>query len=132
MTVLTSSAAAKLRFILYFSFCRCLSLYFSLSLNLSLSLSSSVYFSLPQAYERSESSEVAFVTELVKKLLIIISRPARLLECLVRTENRTLNTITVMVMVMRVFTVIFTVHGPTNYLTDHIPGLNQRQIHFLK
>lgn len=39
---------------------------------------------LSQAYERSESSEVAFVTELVKKLLIIISRPARLLECLVR------------------------------------------------
>uniref|UniRef100_A0A671YKA9 non-specific serine/threonine protein kinase n=1 Tax=Sparus aurata TaxID=8175 RepID=A0A671YKA9_SPAAU len=34
------------------------------------------------AYERSESSEVAFVTELAKKLLIIISRPARLLECL--------------------------------------------------
>lgn len=42
--------------------------------------------SLPplQAYERSESLEVAFVTQLVKKLLIIISRPARLLECLVR------------------------------------------------
>uniref|UniRef100_A0A3B3SDY2 non-specific serine/threonine protein kinase n=1 Tax=Paramormyrops kingsleyae TaxID=1676925 RepID=A0A3B3SDY2_9TELE len=37
---------------------------------------------LQDAYERSESSEVAFVTELVKKLLIIISRPARLLECL--------------------------------------------------
>ncbi|KPP62609.1 hypothetical protein Z043_119195, partial [Scleropages formosus] len=37
---------------------------------------------LHDAYERSESSEVAFVTELVKKLLIIISRPARLLECL--------------------------------------------------
>ncbi|XP_011850335.1 PREDICTED: microtubule-associated serine/threonine-protein kinase 1 [Mandrillus leucophaeus] len=35
-----------------------------------------------QAYERSESLEVAFVTQLVKKLLIIISRPARLLECL--------------------------------------------------
>ncbi|KAM8723467.1 microtubule-associated serine/threonine-protein kinase 1-like isoform 2-T2 [Acanthopagrus schlegelii] len=34
------------------------------------------------AYERSESSEVAFVTELAKKLLFIISRPARLLECL--------------------------------------------------
>ncbi|CAK6960335.1 microtubule-associated serine/threonine-protein kinase 1-like isoform X2 [Scomber scombrus] len=34
------------------------------------------------AWERSESTEVAFVTELVKKLLIIISRPARLLECL--------------------------------------------------
>lgn len=38
---------------------------------------------LHQAFERSESSEVAFVTELAKKLLIIISRPARLLECLV-------------------------------------------------
>lgn len=37
----------------------------------------------PQAYERSESEEVAFITQLVKKLLIIISRPARLLECLV-------------------------------------------------
>uniref|UniRef100_A0A3Q3AI70 non-specific serine/threonine protein kinase n=1 Tax=Kryptolebias marmoratus TaxID=37003 RepID=A0A3Q3AI70_KRYMA len=37
---------------------------------------------LQDAFERSESSEVAFVTELVKKLLIIISRPARLLECL--------------------------------------------------
>ncbi|XP_068605869.1 microtubule-associated serine/threonine-protein kinase 1-like [Brachionichthys hirsutus] len=34
------------------------------------------------AFDRSESSEVAFVTELAKKLLIIISRPARLLECL--------------------------------------------------
>uniref|UniRef100_A0A3Q1I5W3 non-specific serine/threonine protein kinase n=1 Tax=Anabas testudineus TaxID=64144 RepID=A0A3Q1I5W3_ANATE len=37
---------------------------------------------LHNAFERSESSEVAFVTELVKKLLIVISRPARLLECL--------------------------------------------------
>ncbi|KAM9392078.1 microtubule-associated serine/threonine-protein kinase 1-like [Pholidichthys leucotaenia] len=37
---------------------------------------------LHDAFERSESSEVAFITELVKKLLIIISRPARLLECL--------------------------------------------------
>ncbi|XP_041940848.1 microtubule-associated serine/threonine-protein kinase 1-like isoform X1 [Alosa sapidissima] len=37
---------------------------------------------LNDAFERSESSEVAFVTELVKKLLIVISRPARLLECL--------------------------------------------------
>ncbi|XP_074511703.1 microtubule-associated serine/threonine-protein kinase 1-like isoform X1 [Sebastes fasciatus] len=37
---------------------------------------------LQDAFERSESSEVAFVTELAKKLLIIISRPARLLECL--------------------------------------------------
>ncbi len=41
--------------------------------------------SLPhyQAYERSESPELTFVIELVKKLFIIISRPARLLECLV-------------------------------------------------
>ncbi|KAG5832089.1 hypothetical protein ANANG_G00287410 [Anguilla anguilla] len=37
---------------------------------------------LHNAFERSESSEVAFITELVKKLLFIISRPARLLECL--------------------------------------------------
>ncbi|XP_069024385.1 microtubule-associated serine/threonine-protein kinase 1-like isoform X1 [Embiotoca jacksoni] len=37
---------------------------------------------LHDAYERSESSEVNFVIELVKKLFIIISRPARLLECL--------------------------------------------------
>ncbi|XP_022623197.1 microtubule-associated serine/threonine-protein kinase 1-like [Seriola dumerili] len=37
---------------------------------------------LNDAFERSESNEMAFVTELVKKLLIIISRPARLLECL--------------------------------------------------
>ncbi|KAM9688260.1 microtubule-associated serine/threonine-protein kinase 1 [Trichechus inunguis] len=37
---------------------------------------------LQDAYERSESLEVAFVIQLVKKLLIIISRPARLLECL--------------------------------------------------
>ncbi|XP_030634783.1 microtubule-associated serine/threonine-protein kinase 1 [Chanos chanos] len=37
---------------------------------------------LHDAYERSESSELTFVTELVKKLFIIISRPARLLECL--------------------------------------------------
>lgn len=40
-----------------------------------------------QAFERSESAEVAFVTELVKKLLIIISRPARLLECLVQQHT---------------------------------------------
>uniref|UniRef100_A0AAR2KB07 non-specific serine/threonine protein kinase n=1 Tax=Pygocentrus nattereri TaxID=42514 RepID=A0AAR2KB07_PYGNA len=37
---------------------------------------------LHDAHERSESSELTFVIELVKKLLIIISRPARLLECL--------------------------------------------------
>jgi len=41
----------------------------------------------PQAYERSESEEVAFITQLVKKLLIIISRPARLLECLVSSPR---------------------------------------------
>nr|XP_014351941.1 PREDICTED: microtubule-associated serine/threonine-protein kinase 3-like [Latimeria chalumnae] len=38
---------------------------------------------LQDAYERSESEEVTFITQLVKKLLIIIARPARLLECLV-------------------------------------------------
>lgn len=44
-----------------------------------------VLFSLyVQAHERSESVEVTFVTQLVKKLMIIIARPARLLECLVR------------------------------------------------
>uniref|UniRef100_A0A8C1MVW9 non-specific serine/threonine protein kinase n=1 Tax=Cyprinus carpio TaxID=7962 RepID=A0A8C1MVW9_CYPCA len=37
---------------------------------------------LHEAYERSESSELTFIAELVKKLFIIISRPARLLECL--------------------------------------------------
>ncbi|XP_062866964.1 microtubule-associated serine/threonine-protein kinase 1 [Trichomycterus rosablanca] len=37
---------------------------------------------LHDAYERSESSELTFVIELVKKLFFIISRPARLLECL--------------------------------------------------
>ncbi|XP_037328972.2 microtubule-associated serine/threonine-protein kinase 1 isoform X1 [Pungitius pungitius] len=37
---------------------------------------------LNDAYERSESPELTFVIELVKKLFIIISRPARLLECL--------------------------------------------------
>ncbi|XP_031726638.1 microtubule-associated serine/threonine-protein kinase 1-like isoform X1 [Anarrhichthys ocellatus] len=37
---------------------------------------------LQDAFERSESTEVAFITELAKKLLIVISRPARLLECL--------------------------------------------------
>lgn len=36
-----------------------------------------------QAYERSESEEVTVITQLVRKILIIISRPARLLECLV-------------------------------------------------
>lgn len=36
-----------------------------------------------QAHERSQSSEVAFVMQLVKKLMIVIARPARLLECLV-------------------------------------------------
>uniref|UniRef100_A0A4W3JR35 non-specific serine/threonine protein kinase n=1 Tax=Callorhinchus milii TaxID=7868 RepID=A0A4W3JR35_CALMI len=37
---------------------------------------------LQEAHERSESSEVAVIDQLVKKLLIIIARPARLLECL--------------------------------------------------
>ncbi|XP_054458108.1 microtubule-associated serine/threonine-protein kinase 2 [Anoplopoma fimbria] len=37
---------------------------------------------LQDAHERSESVEVTFVTQLVRKLMIIIARPARLLECL--------------------------------------------------
>ncbi|XP_035268301.1 microtubule-associated serine/threonine-protein kinase 2 isoform X3 [Anguilla anguilla] len=37
---------------------------------------------LQDAHERSESAEVAFVTQLVRKLMIVIARPARLLECL--------------------------------------------------
>ncbi|KAM6962435.1 microtubule-associated serine/threonine-protein kinase 2 [Aplochiton taeniatus] len=37
---------------------------------------------LQDATERSESVEVTFVTQLVKKLMIVIARPARLLECL--------------------------------------------------
>ncbi|XP_013377057.1 PREDICTED: microtubule-associated serine/threonine-protein kinase 2 isoform X5 [Chinchilla lanigera] len=37
---------------------------------------------LQDAHERSESSEVTFVIQPVKKLMIIIARPARLLECL--------------------------------------------------
>ncbi|NXL59443.1 MAST3 kinase, partial [Chordeiles acutipennis] len=37
---------------------------------------------LRDAQERSESQEVKFIDQLVRKLLIIISRPARLLECL--------------------------------------------------
>ncbi|XP_076015520.1 microtubule-associated serine/threonine-protein kinase 2 isoform X2 [Genypterus blacodes] len=37
---------------------------------------------LQDAHERSESMEVTLVTQLVKKLMIIIARPARLLECL--------------------------------------------------
>ncbi|XP_007944868.1 microtubule-associated serine/threonine-protein kinase 2 [Orycteropus afer afer] len=37
---------------------------------------------LQDAHERSESSEVAFVIQLVKRLMIVIARPARLLECL--------------------------------------------------
>uniref|UniRef100_A0A3B3R0C9 Microtubule-associated serine/threonine-protein kinase pre-PK domain-containing protein n=1 Tax=Paramormyrops kingsleyae TaxID=1676925 RepID=A0A3B3R0C9_9TELE len=35
-----------------------------------------------ESTERSESGEVAFIKELVKKILIVIARPARLLECL--------------------------------------------------
>ncbi|XP_072517232.1 microtubule-associated serine/threonine-protein kinase 3 isoform X3 [Salminus brasiliensis] len=37
---------------------------------------------LHEALDRSESEEVTIITQLVKKILIIISRPARLLECL--------------------------------------------------
>ncbi|TNN74729.1 Microtubule-associated serine/threonine-protein kinase 2 [Liparis tanakae] len=37
---------------------------------------------LQDAHERSESVEVTFVTKLIRKLMIIIARPARLLECL--------------------------------------------------
>ncbi|XP_061457438.1 microtubule-associated serine/threonine-protein kinase 3 isoform X2 [Rhineura floridana] len=37
---------------------------------------------LRDAQERSESEELRFIEQLVRKLLIIISRPARLLECL--------------------------------------------------
>ncbi|XP_062411556.1 microtubule-associated serine/threonine-protein kinase 3 isoform X2 [Sardina pilchardus] len=37
---------------------------------------------LHEAYERSESEEVTVISQLVRKMLIIISRPARLLECL--------------------------------------------------
>ncbi|CAL1592613.1 unnamed protein product [Knipowitschia caucasica] len=37
---------------------------------------------LHEAYERSESEEVPVIIQLVRKILIIISRPARLLECL--------------------------------------------------
>uniref|UniRef100_A0A8C3XKK0 non-specific serine/threonine protein kinase n=1 Tax=Chelydra serpentina TaxID=8475 RepID=A0A8C3XKK0_CHESE len=37
---------------------------------------------LHDAQERSESEEVRFIDQLVRKLLLIISRPARLLECL--------------------------------------------------
>uniref|UniRef100_A0A3P8UN39 non-specific serine/threonine protein kinase n=1 Tax=Cynoglossus semilaevis TaxID=244447 RepID=A0A3P8UN39_CYNSE len=37
---------------------------------------------LQDAHERSDCVEVTFVTQLVKKLMIIIARPARLLECL--------------------------------------------------
>ncbi|RXN38977.1 microtubule-associated serine threonine- kinase 3-like isoform X1 [Labeo rohita] len=37
---------------------------------------------LHEAYERSESEEVTVIAKLVKKILFIISRPARLLECL--------------------------------------------------
>ncbi|XP_029904853.1 microtubule-associated serine/threonine-protein kinase 3 isoform X2 [Myripristis murdjan] len=37
---------------------------------------------LHEAYERSESEEVTVIVQLVKKILIVISRPARLLECL--------------------------------------------------
>lgn len=37
---------------------------------------------LEDAYNRSESEEVTFIVQLVRKLLMVIARPARLLECL--------------------------------------------------
>ncbi|XP_071970038.1 microtubule-associated serine/threonine-protein kinase 3 isoform X7 [Engystomops pustulosus] len=37
---------------------------------------------LEDAYNRSESEEVAFIIQLARKLLMVIARPARLLECL--------------------------------------------------
>ncbi|XP_072814679.1 microtubule-associated serine/threonine-protein kinase 4 isoform X7 [Vicugna pacos] len=37
---------------------------------------------LQEAHNRSESGELAFVKQLVRKILIVIARPARLLECL--------------------------------------------------
>ncbi|KAJ8011317.1 hypothetical protein DPEC_G00056890 [Dallia pectoralis] len=37
---------------------------------------------LHEAYERSESEEVSVIVKMVKMILIVISRPARLLECL--------------------------------------------------
>ncbi|NWS70678.1 MAST4 kinase, partial [Crotophaga sulcirostris] len=37
---------------------------------------------LQEAQERSESEELAFIKQLVRKILIVIARPARLLECL--------------------------------------------------
>ncbi|XP_069505349.1 microtubule-associated serine/threonine-protein kinase 3 isoform X2 [Ambystoma mexicanum] len=37
---------------------------------------------LQDAYDRSESEEVAYIVQLVRKVLIVIARPARLLECL--------------------------------------------------
>ncbi|XP_063114346.1 microtubule-associated serine/threonine-protein kinase 4 isoform X5 [Cavia porcellus] len=37
---------------------------------------------LQEAHDRSESRELAFIKQLVRKILIVIARPARLLECL--------------------------------------------------
>ncbi|XP_023366686.1 microtubule-associated serine/threonine-protein kinase 4 [Otolemur garnettii] len=37
---------------------------------------------LQEAHDRSESGELAFIKQLVRKILIVIARPARLLECL--------------------------------------------------
>ncbi|XP_025962456.2 microtubule-associated serine/threonine-protein kinase 4 isoform X3 [Dromaius novaehollandiae] len=37
---------------------------------------------LQEAQERSESGELAFIKQLVRRILIVIARPARLLECL--------------------------------------------------
>lgn len=50
-------------------------------------MSSDIDLKCVQAYERSESEEVAIIVQLVRKILIIISRPARLLECLVRSAH---------------------------------------------
>lgn len=37
---------------------------------------------LQEAHDRSESGELAFIKQLVRRILIVIARPARLLECL--------------------------------------------------
>ncbi|CAJ0966655.1 unnamed protein product, partial [Ranitomeya imitator] len=45
---------------------------------------------LQEAQERSESGELAFIKQLAQKILIVIARPARLLECLVRMKTYSL------------------------------------------
>lgn len=42
-----------------------------------------LFVAFSQAHDRSESGELAFIKQLVRKILIVIARPARLLECLV-------------------------------------------------